>query len=262
MTDQELILNALRGQLEAIEQTDPTYWSGYKVILSLEQQFVRPQDRGKGAIYIVAKTLPATINFGQRVVPVTINAVAERNRLEACQRLLSELAATYNLQSSEEDGTIVKQAYTTPAVSSNFNEVFDGYRSLFYMSATFLLSSNANTFDLEWKDGTTWEAAETLTSHFSLDAQNDVQATYAGGGFTTARPMIATLTVGFTTYLTQDGLPAELLSILADRDLTKTVSLRLNFKSGQSIEGEFRLQQMSGQQNIGEIPAASFTLTE
>lgn len=269
MTDIEIIMDTMRRQITEIISADAEYFSKYNIVLSNEQQFVKPQSRDANSIYIVVKMLPSTTNFGQRVVPVTINAVSERNRLEACQRLLNEFAIANNLKSSTltdyENDTLshyVTQTYTTPAISSNFNEVYDGYRSLFYMSGTFLLSENANLFVLKYaKDGETSEVG-TITNAFSVDVQNDTQATYASSDFTKSTPMIATISLNFTGYFTSDGIMGDLLEMIQGKDLSKTFSLVLAFRNGTEISGEFRLVNFSVQRNAGELPVASVTMTE
>lgn len=269
MTDVQVIMETIREQLMRVASSDPDFYGKHNIVLSNEQQFVKPQDRGKNKIYVVVKILPASVNFGQRIVPITINAVSERNKIEVCQRLLNEFSIEYNLKmgslEDEDDSSIIHyttQTYTTPAVSGNFNEVMDGYRSLFYMSGTFLISENANVFSLSYVKDEEESKVETITSSFSIDVQNDVQATYDSNDFTRSSPMIATMTIGFTGYFVSDGIMLDILSIAKNKSLNQKFNLKLTFRDGTEISGDFRLVNMSVQQNVGEMPVASITMTE
>lgn len=258
MTDIEIIMDVLRSQFSKVLASDDEYYSQCNIVLSNEQQFVKSDQRDKNTIYIVVKVLPAQITFGQRIVPFTINAVSENNKIEMCQRLLNEFANTYNLKSSNLDEHIITQTYTTPAISSNFNEVYSGYRSLFYMSGTFLITETANTFDIYYKGN----KIDAITSGFSVDIQNDTQATFSSKDFTKSRPMIATFTITFTCYFVTDGITLDLLKLTADKNINNSFDLRLAFRNGTAISSTFHLVNMSTQNNAGEIPVVSITMTE
>lgn len=263
MTDIELIMGAVTEQLGDVIASDEAYYSGYEIYLSNEQQFVRSKDRKPHAIYVVVKFLPATTNLGQRVVPITINAISEQNKIEVCQRLLNEFSVGNNLKvkamEDEDGGThYLTFSYTTPAVASNFQEIWDGYRSTFYMSGTILVSDDANIYSISYKGN---EVA-TITSALDLSVSNDTQSTYASDNFTKSVPMYATLTIQFTTYFTQKGLTGDIIAIAGEREVDKTFSLAINFRDGTSLSRVFRLVNMSVSQRIGELPVASITMTE
>lgn len=262
MDDIGIIMDTIRLELTSIMSNDPDYYENYKIVLSNEQQFVNSQDREKNTIYIVVKVLSAQITFGQRVVPITINAVSELNKIEVCQRLLNEFANQYNLKNdSIEDGDVVHfttQTYTTPAVSSNFNDVYSGYVSLFYMSGTFLISENANVYTLEYND----EKIDTITNSFSFDVQNDTQATFSSNDFTKSNPMIGTLVVSFTCYFVSDGICKDLLVMLNNKNINNSFVLTLKFKGGIEFTRTLRLVNLSVQNNAAELPVASITMTE
>lgn len=263
MTDIEIIMETVRSQLSHTMASDPDYYSRCEIILSNEQQFVYSRDRKPNAVFIVLKALPAQTTFGQRVIPVTINAVAERNKIEMCQRLLNEFANTYNLENEDmEDGDsyhYVMQTYTTPAVSSNFNEIYDGYRSLFYMSGNFLISETANVYKLVYIGA----LVPTITNGFTIDVQNDTQAKFDSKDFTKSRPMIGTLSITFTTHLVSTGITGDLIqNALVNKNINKTYPIVLSFKSGAGVSRSMRLVNMTCQQNAAEMPVASITMTE
>lgn len=137
------IMRTVENQFNDIIYKD-SFYNGYFVTVAEEQDFNKIMDKSPMHIYIVVKFLSASINYGQILLPITITAVSEDRKLDVCKRLLFEFADRNNLRISE-DFTI-KQFYTSPQVISNFEEIYDGYRSLFTLSGTFLINRNANPY--------------------------------------------------------------------------------------------------------------------
>ena len=260
----EEVMELLTKQFAEVMSKDSEFYENYHIYLSNEQQYVKEKNREKGAIYIVVKFLPASLNFGQTILPITINAMAERNKIEVCQRLLLEFAQTYNLTTNDEQ--TIKQTYTSPANSANFNEVFDGFRSLFYMSGTFLISENTNPCNI-YVTGEENEV-QCITLGVNFDIQLDSQPFFSTDNFTKSVGMYGTFTINFTTYLIDTELINKALAV-ALKDLSKQpdgVNTNFNFdvifKNGFKIENvNFKLVNFSVQQNLGEMPVASLTFT-
>lgn len=260
----EEIMELLTKQFLEVMQKDYDYYSQYKIRLSNEQQYVKLKDREKGIIYIVVKFLPASLNFGQTVLPITINAVSERNKIETCQKLLLEFAQTFNLTTNEDE--TIKQTYTSPSNTSSFNEVFDGYRSLFYMSGTFLISRNSNPYKI-YISGEDKEI-ECISVSINLDVQLDTQPTFSGDNFTSSIGLLGTLVINITTYLTNNNFINKALAI-AIKDLEKepsgvntTFTFDIVFKNGYKLSNvNMKLANFSIQENVGEMPVASLTFT-
>ena len=258
------VMELLMKQFADVMSKDSEYYNNYHIYLSNEQQYVKDKNREKGAIYIVVKFLPASLNFGQTILPITINAIAERNKIEVCQRLMLEFAQTYNLTTN--DNQTIKQTYTSPANNSNFNEVFDGFRSLFYMSGTFLMSENTNPYHL-YVSGEENEV-QCITLGVNFDIQLDSQPFFSTNNFTKSVGMYGTFTINFTTYLTNTNLINKALAV-ALKDLSKqpdgvntNFKFDVIFKNGFKIENvSFKLVNFSVQQNLGEMPVASLTFT-
>lgn len=136
------ILHTISNQLADIINNDYDYYNGYPIEVVDEQLFNKIEKNIPGKIYIVIKFLEATLNFGQIVFPITIQAMSEQDKLDVCYTLLFEFANKYNLKWT--DDKQIGQFYNAPYVLSNFNEVFEGFRSLLYVSGTFLITKNAN----------------------------------------------------------------------------------------------------------------------
>lgn len=260
----EKIFELIKRQFIEIMNNDYDFYKDYKIILSNEQQFVRERDRSANTIYIVVKFLPSSLNFGQLVVPITINAVAEQNKIEVCSKLLLEYAQTYNLSTSDDE--TIKQVYTSPSVASNFNDVFAGFRSLYFMSGTFLVSEKANPYKI-YISGEEKPIA-TITNSINVQIQLDTKQFFDSDNFTRSVGTSGTFIFNFTTYLLDNDLVNKALAITL-KDLEKQpdgintiFTFDIVFKNGYKLKNaKFKLSNFSTQQNIGEIPVVSLTFT-
>ena len=149
----EYVVNLIDEQMHAVMETDPEFYSQYNFEIANEQCYVPDEEREPNKIFIVIKFSPAQIDFGQDVMPLTIQAVSECNGLIAAQRLLFEYAQIFNLNTLMQDDMTIYQNYTSPNVISNFEVIYEGFRSVLIMSGTFLLSSNINRITLKYFDG-------------------------------------------------------------------------------------------------------------
>lgn len=275
------ILDIIQSQFLAVMASDPEYYGQYKIILSNEQQYVKIKDRNTKAIYIVVKFVPGSLNFGQNVIPVNFNALGEGNKVEVCQRLLLEYAQQFNLgdaitipATESEDGNryIIKQVYTQPQIMSNFNETWNEFRSLFFMSGSILLGKNSLPitkiiyYDTESDEKGT--DIDFITSSWDFAIQLDSQAFYGTNSRTTSKAKIGTLTVGIISYLSSNPLCEKVRGIawdLADdapNGVKEEFFLSVEFADGKKKEKmKFKLANVSCPQNIGEFPIISMTLT-
>ena len=124
------------------------YYKGKKIKIANEQYFVR--DKEPGVIYIVFKLGTTDINYGQSSLPITLVAISERNGVNLCQNLLIDFVEKYNLQWNE--NKTIKEFWKSPTVISNFEEIYDGFRSTLYTTGTFLITENTNFFDVYYSD--------------------------------------------------------------------------------------------------------------
>lgn len=142
MINYDTILETIESQFKNILYGD-NYYNGYSVTIAKEQDFVKIRDnKDPKHIYIIVKFQSASLNYHQYLLPLTITALSEQNKLDVCQRLLLEYAETYNLSMSNDE--TIKQFYDAPQVLSNFEEIYYGYRSMLHMGGTFLVSQDSN----------------------------------------------------------------------------------------------------------------------
>ena len=144
--DLDLITNIIQGQLQEIANNDENYelYKDVRIICSLEQQFMKIRDKDRNAIYIVIRFGSTSVVFSQAVLPVSIIALSEDNKLELARSLLMQYALTYNLKRVQNE--TIQQIYEAPSVSSNFEPVYYGFRSVITETGVFVISPNVNFF--------------------------------------------------------------------------------------------------------------------
>ena len=262
------VFNLIKEQFEELMSNDYAYYSEFNLKLTNEQYFVKEKQRDRGTIYIVVKFMPATIDFGQTLLPVTFNAVSERNGVEVCQKLMFEYAQTYNLKTiNDENGAFIQQKYSTPSVMSNFNDIYDGFRSLFYMSGSFIISENINTWDLYYYD--TFEDSngikiEILNMSLGFDNSLDSQPYANTGNFIESISKFGSLSFNLATYLTDNELMNKCIDIMAKTKPTNAsfyfeiVFKKRNLKIPKT---KYKLQNSNLTQTVGEIPVISLSFS-
>lgn len=230
--DFDEVLTLIQGQLyeymNAPENKEK--YKGYNLVLSKEQQFMKLKDKDPNTLYIVVKFGAADVVFGQTVLPATITALTEQNRLDATYSLLYEYAQKYNLHRVNNE--TINQVYESPTVSSNFNPIYEGFRSIVTMSAAFVIGKNSNDYTVYYyytekqfdgvKNGentykyvTYADEVPQISASFAFVGNPDTQAFYNSHDFTRSEIGFGSVTVGFTTFVLSDNrLINDILDIL------------------------------------------------
>ena len=180
------LIEKIRDQFIQVCSTDPNFYDNYNFEISNEQYYVPDEDREPGKIYIVVKFQAASVDYGSFQIPITIQAVSEANGLVAAQRLLLEYAQIFNLTKSKEDGKLTFQYYQAPSVISNFEVVYDGFRSILAMTGTIFTSTKINLVTLVYFKGETGSIVDTLPQEKTTDLVQVDETVYrwvAGSGY-------------------------------------------------------------------------------
>ena len=275
------IMDIIKNQFLEVMSIDSNYYSQYNIILSNEQQYVKSKDRDVNNIYIVIKFVPGSLNFGQNVVPININAMGEGNKIEVCQRLLLEFAQQFNLSdpiniSKEDSGDnnsyIVKQVYTQPQIMSNFTPTWNEFRSLFFMTGTFLIGKNSTPITsisyFENESDEIGSEINFINASWDFLIQLDSQAFYGTDSRTISKSKIGTLTLGINSYLTDNKLGTKIKAIAwnmkdkAPNGIKEKFYFTVAFADGSKAEKmQFSLVSCNCLQNLGEFPVISLTFT-
>lgn len=265
------ILDLLTEQFTSLIQNDDTgTYSKYSIELANERAMTKEKFYSRNVIFIVVRFLPSYIYYGEAVIPITLKTISEENTIEVAQKLLMEFALTYNLKDNGE-GTI-KQVYQTPSVTTNYNEIYGGYRTAFYMSGTFVVSEDSNPFDITISsedDAYDSENPENnviplISSGFATTTQADSQPFYSTNGFVDTLGQFRSLGISIATFMTNSAFCNKCLDIslgLNGRTPKDKFHLILTFKNGRTVEKEFTLMSFNIGQKIGEFPNAQMSFS-
>lgn len=266
-------------------------YRGYKIIITNEQQYVKKDPNNHKTIYLVVKFLEGTKDYGQERQPIAIRAITEYNGIEVCQKLLMDFSESYNLIhnftfiNEENTSYSVKQTVSTVSNLGNFNEIYEGYRSVFYVSGTFLIGVNSNPvvkLEVAFNDGHSdiVEEIQFISFQYSYDAQTDSQPFYGTNNFNRTVNKIGTLSVGFTMYAINSNF-YNFITALVFNDIFEHLSeengnvdytipsinidhmftLKIYFRSNPALPRSvpMKLVNVANVQELRDFPAASIT---
>lgn len=281
------VMSILEKEFQYLLNNDSETYKGYNVVLTNEQQYVKKADRKPKTIFIIVKFLNGTQDYGQQRQPYALNVVTEHNSLEVCQKLLMDFSEENNLRHNFEfidedsESYSVKQTVSTVSNLSNFNEIFEGFRSVLYASGTFLIGINSNPvvkLELAFNDGyeDILEEIEFLSFQYSYDTQPDSQPFYGTNNFNRTVNKIATLSVGFTMYAVNTKFYNYITDLVFNDkwvnpddesqtehtlSIDKTFNLKIYFKSNPTKPKSvnMKLVSVSDVQELRDFPANSFT---
>lgn len=265
--DYNKILFSIKDHFIEVMSSDEwyDYFKGYRVQISRERQFIQQFQENQKTIYIVVKFGGATNYFGQTILPCTISALSEHNNITICQDLMSAVAIKFNLGKFV-DG--IQEIYQTPEDALSFNEVYSGFRDVFNMNVTFVITNGIafQSLTYYYGDGES-ETVPCVSQSMSYSASLDSKAFYSTKNFTTSVAKLGTLTCACSMYLfstsklLQDCL--KIISMASDdsTDIENSVdnNFLLGIKFGDNadspeIKCNFKLLTFSVEETIGEIP--------
>lgn len=257
--DYSKIEGLIKNGLLQVMDDNYNYYQGNEIIITTDVQFQKEKNKKPGCIYIVLQFSPASINFGQVVLPVTITAISEQNKLKVCKQLLIDYVYTYN-QTKSENGTIF-QIYESPVVSSNFQTVFEGFRSVLNVDGTFIISENASFFDLtyNYKDKNGDEQndyVEFISGQLDYSTQPDTQPFNFTKNFTKSEIRFSTLSFTITTFATSDSpLIKDIIKVVMKKETNnKTFNFDVDFLNIETLNDNFKLINFSASQKIADMP--------
>lgn len=258
--NKEEILGLIKTQLNTIKNGNDEY-NGYGLEVAEEQHFMYEEALPK-TIYITVKFLPATINFGQTILPITINALSEENALEICNTMLTEFALQYNMEFALND--TVRQFYNTPYVISNFNEISTGVRTLMSMSGTLQINKTSNPKKIYIVKTTELIELPVITSNLSFETQLDPQVFYNSSDITSSEVRAGTYTLTLVMYDMTNYFQDKVLGIVCKEfgtSIKDGFEIRIVWKDGHAVTLNVKLKMYNSEQNIGEMSVSSYVLT-
>lgn len=266
----KMVLDLLETELGEIMAKFPEKYKNYTLVISNEKSINKEKFYSRNCIYVVVRFMPAYVYYQQSVVPVTLKILSEANTIEVAQELMIEFALTYNLR--ENDDETIKQVYQTPSVTTNFNEVYDGYRTAFYMTGTFVISKNSNPYkitidpedDIYDKDNLDNNIIGVIGSGISVIIQTDSQPFYDTDGDVDTLGQFRAIGISFSTYMLDNAFCNKCLDValgLNNRKSNTKFKFRITFKNGRVVRKTYTLKAFDDSQNIGEFPALKLSFS-
>ncbi len=259
----EQILDLIRGNFTKLMLKDSEYYANYEIVLSLEQQYVQNPKRKKGTIYLVCKPLEATIMYGITVMPFNIQVVAEENKIDVAQRLLLDYCETYTNKMDVNKG--IKQFYTTPVSLSHFNEIGSGFRSLFSMSASFIIAPGLVDLPICEVYNETSEKYETLgiisyTPIFSN--QLETQGFETINSRTRSVAKLGTFSFNLTMYEIKSDFVNKIRKVIYENEpINNTFKFKFSFNDYTTPEIECKLVEATSPYYYSELTIISLTFS-
>lgn len=263
------ILDIVASEIKILVNDNQDFYDGYEIKLTNEQKFDIDLDiDNRKTIYIVLSFKTGSLPYGQCVIPCDFNVLCERNSIEVAQKLLFDFSQEYNLKLVEledDNSTTLRQFYTTPSLSSSFNEEGDGFRSVYLMQASFLITENIlniTKIEYELDDGSLYEIKYTKFIP-SYQAQVDAQAFVVNNSKCTSVGMIGTIAFSISGYLTNDELYTKCLNImLGDGSVNQEFKFKFTFSNGSETElTTYRLVDFTPTFALGEIPVYALSFS-
>lgn len=252
------------------------FYAPYKdhVVIASEQEYADRDEATPQSIYIVVKFGQSAIDFGQVLVPITINAVSEENKLVVCQKLMFDFAETYTQHTDPDANDFVKEVWSTPQVVQNFSEVHSGFRSLMYLSGTFLIGKNSNPLEylhyIPDPDNTSiYIDVNLITFVQNFDIQPDSQAFYSTNGLVQSNAKIGIYAMNFTCFQVNNSFFDKLFDIVygnlnatthTEEGINSRFMFKMKFKGSNTVRTvSVLLHNYAMQQNKADLPMVSLT---
>ena len=273
------VFDLISEEIHSIVASDTSFYAGYTIELTSELVYSKKIKYSPKTIYIVIKFLRASTYYNQTSLPVTLTVLAEQNSFEVARVLMMDFVTTFNLKKDKDENIL--QKYETPVVVNNFNEVGNGFRSLFSISCGFLISTDNNPITeivFHWGDGNgteenplnRQEIIKPLNSTFSIVNQLDSQGFFSSKNLATSVAQVFSFTVTFLTYRFQSSHMFHIILGMVngnsnvENDINYNFNdtifnLELHFKDGSSIRKDMRLSNITGTQPVDGLPTDNYS---
>ena len=261
----EIIIELIRKEVELLRRENEKY-SNLKIIVEDERLLAKSKDRSPETMYIQIKFGAASTNFGQAVLPFSMEVIGINQDIQLTQDFLNEFVNNYNRTVSGD----ITQFFLTPVVSQNNLPIYEGYRSLFIVSATFVISNGlASLQTLKYKiSDNKYEDNEFLAFNFVGEASLNPQP-YSSNidSKTTSYGSFQTFAFTLVTYPDANKqLIIDIYSWLLDKErshINDNFIFSGVFKniSKQFEDWRFKCRSVNGDQKIGEQPLLTITFT-
>ena len=193
-----------------------SYLVGTEIYVDDEQSFLKRLELKDNGIYVTVKFGNASTNFGGSMCSISLEILGTKNKIKPAQAFFSAFCSRWSLSHLEGDEQ-TNQIWVTPSVSSNFNEVKDGFRTLFSVSGTLIIGrSTIRLGTITYKYGPNEEDVENIDFMSYQDNYGASLSPQPFGntcGFTVSENNFSTDSFSISTYLIDCKLIQDCLAL-------------------------------------------------
>ena len=148
VVDNEKVLQTISTQLFELIESNMDLYGNLNFFIEEEQLFYPEEHMEPDTICVVVEFMAASIDYGQTAIPITMTILCEQNRMDVTRKLFTEYAEKYNLVWNKEGN--MQQIYEAPEVAENFNEIYEGFRTMLTMPGAVLFIDSGNKCTIEY----------------------------------------------------------------------------------------------------------------
>ena len=274
------IVELVKEEITRVTYLNEDFYSGYTFKIANEQFFDVERDQEmilsnedgnqttslQKTIYIVLKFSSTSISFGQNIIPASIEVLSESGSNVVAQKLMSDFTSLYN--TSMDSSYKIKQIYQAPVNTSNFNEAFNGFRSVLSIECLYLYSEDAKYSEIYYV--TTEDGVETehkidfIKFGASFSNTLDTKAFYTSNNGAVSIALISAYTISLVVYLRDDDFCNKVISV-ADGDDDNNSTFVFHIKrmpdGTTSSRQNFILNGMQEEKPIDDFQIVSLSFT-
>lgn len=259
--DYDLIASQLTDGIYSIQASDSQF-RDFKITVTQERQFIERKANQPNSIFIVVSFGEATIDYGQSLIPLTLDVYGEERTFTAARALLNAFATKYNLYRKGE----IVQLWNAPTMVSPFNPTGTNFRALFALTGVIVYSGeNGNPIvQFEYVEGSNSEKLELLTFNDTLSNSLRPQPFSDGVGRTRSVSAYVTYTIGFSLYVKHGSGFFDKVNAVKYKKMNGDTPFHFVFThlDGMQYEGDMKLLAYNGAQSTGTQYTANLTFTE
>lgn len=225
-----------------------------------EQEFANKEVE-EDKIYIILTAKPGTDFYKSSVVPIDINIISEQNTLKVAKQLADFFGTEWTLENTliNISNAYIQQAYTTPSVQTNFEEIDNGYRSIISFTGTFVIAYNILSIQSILVDG---EEIKITGLTMAFTNSPDPQPFYTSK----ARAKTINKFGAFSVCITLETIDSNFMTkvngiTLGDTTINNNFLFAFSLGTQSLLDGNLKLIDWHFTQNKGEIPQATMTFS-
>lgn len=148
-------------------------YDGFNFELVDEQDFIKMTQFEPDKVYVVVKMLTDSKIFNNASTqPIQIMILCSENDVPLTKSVFNDIATKWNMQGELKNGTFVKFSFTNVVDMSNFNEDFNGYKSILYTTCSlYIMDGIVDITDLKIDDVSIDSLGFNLAYNMSPDTQ-------------------------------------------------------------------------------------------